>query len=361
MKILFDHLCFNQKYGGVSKYFVELIKRLPEEDVIQTIRYSNNEFLKELSIKKLYSFFPSIEFKGKARLESCIGKIYSAPSLLKNDFNIYHQTHYDPYAYRYLDKNVKTITTIHDMNFWTIPDFYPKNSRLMRNQLISAQKANHIITVSHNSKKDICKYWNIPADKISVIYHGINTEQYNSTPAYISPHPYILFVGSRNKYKNFEGLVKSFSILKKKYPDLKLYCAGMSASNQDMSLLKQFGISNSIMFFQASDQQLISLYKGAKVFVFPSFHEGFGLPILEAMAANCPVVLSNTSCFPEIAQEAGSYFNPYDVDEMTAVIDNVLCDVDYSLSLKEKGAKLVKDFSWDKCAQQHIKLYQSLL
>lgn len=361
MKILFDHLCFNQRFGGVPRYFVELIKRIPKDDVILTVRFSNNEYLKELSINNLHSFLSSVNFKGKARLEKGIGIFFSLPYLLRNDFNIYHQTHYDPYAFKYLGKKVKTVTTIHDMNYLAIPSYYTANKRKTKNQLISAKCANHIITVSNNSKNDICKYWNIPEDKISVIYHGIDTSKYANISAYESSSPYILFVGARNSYKNFEGIVNSFSLLKKKHHDLQLYCAGNQPTVQEKLFLKQAGVIDDVKFYQASDEQLISLYKGAKLFVFPSYYEGFGLPILEAMAANCPIALSNTSCFPEIAQEAGAYFNPYDVDNMTSVIDHVLSDKDYSFELKEKGNKLVKKFSWEKCAQQHMEVYESLL
>jgi glycosyltransferase involved in cell wall biosynthesis len=361
MKVLFDHLCFNQDYGGVSRYFVELIKRIPKEDIILTVKYSNNEYLIELPGKRLHSFFSNINFKGKARLIREFGKFFSIPFLLKNDFDIYHQTHYDPYAFKYLPDKVMKITTIHDMNFWTIPSYYKNNNSTMRNQIISAKKADHIITISNNSKNDICKYLNIPEEKISVIYHGINILQFNSIVPFELFKPYILFVGSRNKYKNFEGTIKSFSQLKKMHPDLQLYCAGNPASNQEINLLKSFDVLDSVMFFQASDKELIAFYKGAKVFVFPSFYEGFGIPILEAMASNCPVALSNTSCFPEIAQDAAAYFDPYNIDDITSTIDIILSDENYSSSLKKKGAKRVKDFSWDKSVKEHLKIYQSLL
>ena len=361
MKLLYDHLCFMQKFGGVPKYFVELIKRMPAKDVILTVRFSNNEYLKELSEGRISSFLSNYRFRGKARLESEIGKLFSIPVILNKDFDIYHQTHYDPYAFKYLPKKVKSVMTIHDMNFWAIPDYYAPNSRTMRNQINSAKKADHIITISNNSKNDICKYWNISEDKISVIYHGINNEQYDTMPAYTSSNPYILFVGSRNKYKNFEGILESYSRLKTKYPDLHLICAGDSSSNLDLALLDRFRIVDSVKFIQASNKQLISLYKGAKVFVFPSFYEGFGLPILESMAANCPIALSNTSCFPEIAQEAVAYFDPNDINDMTTVIENVICDEKYRSSLINKGARRVKDFSWNKSAEEHLKVYQTLL
>ncbi len=361
MKVLFDHLCFNQRHGGVPRYFVELIKRLPSNDVIMTVRFSNNEYLKEIDLGRLSSFLPGLTFRGKPRIENSIGKLFSIPALIKNNFDIYHQTHYDPYAYRYLNKNVKIVTTIHDMNYWTISGYYSANNRKKQNQLVSAIKADHIITVSENSKEDLCKHLNIPEKKVSVVYHGISTDQYNETDAYDSPDPYILFVGSRNEYKNFEGIIKSFARLKKKYPDLKLYCAGSPVRKPEIMILKELQLSDSVIFIQASNRQLISLYKGAKVFVFPSFYEGFGIPILEAMAANCPIALSNTSSFPEVAQDAGAYFNPHDVDHMTSVIDNLLNNEQYRRSLIEKGNKRIKEFSWDNCARRHLEIYNYLI
>jgi len=361
MKVLYDHTCFMQKFGGVPRYFVELIKRMPLEDVILTVRFSNNEYLKELSEAKIRSFLPNYDFRGKARLESEFGKLFSIPFILNRDYDIYHQTHYDPYAFKYLSKKVKSVMTIHDMNFWAIPNYYSPKSGTMQNQITSAKKVDHIITISNNSKNDICNFWNINEDKISVIYHGINLEDYISKSAYLSDSPYVLFVGSRNKYKNFEGMLESYSRLIMKYPDLQLFCAGNSASKSDTALLHKFRIVDSVKFIQASNQELISLYKGAKVFVFPSFYEGFGLPILEAMASNCPIALSRTSCFPEIAKDAVAYFDPNDVDEMTAVIDKILSDEIYCSSLIERGARRVKEFSWDTSAAEHVKLYQSLI
>ena len=361
MKILFDHLCFMQKFGGVPKYFVELIKRLPQEDVILTIHYSNNEHLKDLAIDRLHPFFPKLSFKGKPRIESEFGKLFSISQIIRNKFDIYHQTHYDPYAFNFLNRSVKKVTTIHDMNYWTIPEYYRRNSRLMRNQILSAQKADFIITISNNTKADISKYLNIPQDKIAVIPHGIDKNQYDHVEAYKSRNSYILYNGSRNKYKNFEGFIKSFAKLKIMHRDLLLFCAGQPAREHELRLLKYLEIENSVKFYQATDQQLISLYKGAKVFVFPSFYEGFGLPILEAMASNCPIALSNTSCFPEIAGDAGAYFNPYDTDEIARVIHNIIINEEFSNDLRKKGTNRIKNFSWEKSAQRHLEVYQSLL
>ncbi len=360
MKILYDHLCFNQRFGGVPRYYVELIKRLPKESVNLCLRFSNNEYLNELPSYTVKTFFAKYNFKGKPKLERLIGKIFSIPDLLKNDTNIYHQTHYDTYAYWFLNNRVKTVTTIHDMNYWVIPEFYPRVNRKKLNQLNSAQKAHRIITVSNNSKQDIKQYLSIPDEKISVIYHGIDRAEYNSIPDYYYSDFYILFVGSRNRYKNFDNLLLAFSLLKKSHPKLQLFCAGQRASQTELQRLNRLGIHHSVKFIEASDLQLKSLYKAARAFVFPSLYEGFGLPILEAMASNCPVVLSNTSCFPEIAQNAGIYFNPHDIENIKSVINTTISDENVRTHLIKNGQKRIEDFSWDKCAMQHWELYMSL-
>ena len=361
MKILYDHLCFWQKYGGVPRYFIEIMKCLPIENYICTAKISNNEYLKEIGIKS-YPFFSKIKFRGKSRIESEIGKLISIPLIVKGNYDIYHQTHYYPYAYKYLPKNVKAVTTIHDLNFYTIPEFYSVNSKTKEDMKISIEFADHIITISNNSKKDIIKYLGCPENKISVIYHGIDMEKFSQSYSMRGYDiPYILYVGARNKYKNFDGVIKAFSVLKDKYSDLKLYCAGISPNVSEIELLTTYNIKNDVFFFQCSDQDLIELYRHALLFVFPSYYEGFGLPILESMAAGCPVVLSNTSCFPEIAGNAGINFNPYDVDSMINAIDSVIINSDVRNQMIRAGKEHVKKFSWEKCAQEHIKVYNSLL
>ena len=362
MKVLFDHLCFWQKYGGVPRYFIELMKRMPKDSYLTTVKFSNNEYLAELPNIKYHSFLKGIQFIGKARLESEIGKIFSIPYLLNGNFNIYHQTHYDPYAFKYLSKKIAKVTTIHDMNYYAIPSYFSKNPRLKKQMEESLRHIDKIITISNNSKNDICNYLNIPEDKVTVIYHGVDVEKiHNINRNDIFNEPYILFVGARNKYKNFDRFIEAFILIKRQYPNLKLYCAGNMPSKSEMLYLVSKKIDKSIRFISASDTELILLYKHALVFVFPSLYEGFGLPLLEAMASNCPMAISNTSCFPEIALDAASYFCPTDVDSIVNAIMRVLSDDDFRLKIIEKGQSRVKNFSWEKSVEEHIKLYNSLL
>lgn len=361
MKILYDHLCFWQKYGGVPRYFIEIMKRISPENYVCTAKISNNEYLKEIGVETI-PFLPKVKFRGKSRIEAEVGKLISIPIIKKGNYDIYHQTHYDTYAYKYLPKNVRTVTTIHDLNFYAIPQFYSSKRVLKKHLETSVKLADHIITISNNSKKDLIKYLGCAEDKISVIYHGIDLGKFS--PSVSSPiigNPYILYVGARNKYKNFDSVIKAFSVLKIKYSDLKLYCAGIAPNSCEVDLLKKYNIKNDVLFFQSSDLQLIDLYRNAVLFVFPSYYEGFGLPILESMAAGCPVVLSNTSSFPEIAGNAGMYFNPYDIDSMIHAMESVILDLEIRNQMIHIGKERVKSFSWEESVAKHIAIYESLI
>lgn len=361
MKILYDHLCFWERYGGVSRYFVELIKRLPPENIKLLLKITNNEYINELSRYKTYKFLQQTNFKGKAKLISEIGKLISIPELIKGDFDIYHPTHYDCYGFKYLPKRVKTIATIHDLNYFKIPQFYRPNSRNKQNQEKIIHKVDHIITISKKTKEDLQELFGLSNDRISVIYHGIDNTWIKNAPIIPYNNPYFLFVGRRSAYKNFVNVLKAMKIISKSEKDLKLYCAGLPPSPQERNLINQLQLKNKIVFISATSDQLANLYKQALGFIFPSFYEGFGLPILEAMSAGCPTIISNASCFPEIASNASIYFNPNDHEELADRMINLLNNSDLRQKLIINGHERVSHFSWDKSAEEHLKVYKSIL
>lgn len=360
VRIAFDHQCFWERFGGVSKYFVELISRLPEEAVLMPRCFSDNEYMQAIPGIKCRSFLPGITFRGKTHLIREFGKIFSIPMLKFGKYDIYHPTHYDCYGLDIVPKHVKTVATIHDMNFFVISHLYSRMSSLAGFQKKMVDKADHIITVSNKSKQDMMEIWDIPDEKIDVIYHGINTDAIARLPRHKISEDYILFVGRRAEYKNFHGLLQALAILTGTYSDLKLYCAGPAFSQEETSLMQSLGVRERCRAFQATDSQLYDLYRNASAFVFPSFYEGFGLPILEAMACECPTLVSNTSCFPEIAGDAAAYFDPADAESIADRIRTVLDDSELRRSLVARGSEHVKKFSWDECARRHMDVYTRL-
>lgn len=356
MKILFDHQLFSyQRYGGASKYFCELLYHLPRNTWETTTLFSNNEYVKKLRLFDAVHF--PFYFKGQGRMMNVLNKPYSYFRLLQRKrYDVFHQTHFETYCLPVIG-NKPMVTTFHDINFSTIN----YNKTLVNLQKSSLKRADKIVAVSMNTKKDLMNYFDIDDKKITVIYHGIELTEKEYFPERRMPYQYILYVGNRYKNKNFDRFLRAFALLNQKYREIKLICTWLPFSQQELRMFHDFGIADDVFHISATETSMYQLYHDAEMFVYPSLYEGFGLPILEAMAAQCPVILSDASCFPEIAKDAGAYFDPHDVESMVGAMDKVLSDSAYRNELVEKGRVRVKDFSWEKCAEEHLNLYKSLL
>ncbi|RYF70976.1 MAG: glycosyltransferase family 1 protein, partial [Cytophagaceae bacterium] len=173
--------------------------------------------------------------------------------------------------------------------------------------------------------------------------------------------PYLLYVGKRGLYKNFDGFFRAIQPVLHRHPDLHLICAGGGAFNQaEQALFYASGLANRVHYRPANDTSLIALYRHARAFVFPSLNEGFGIPVLEAYSSGCPVVLSNRSSLPEVGGDAALYFDPEDDDSIADAVERVLTDNALHAALSQKGTERLRNFSCDKTAQQTLEVYKSL-
>ena len=353
MKVLFDHQIFNYVYGGASKYFVMLLNSLPKELWSTSTLFSSNEYVKDT---KLMRYIPKM-FKGQTVLMEWLNRPYTRSLLNRGNYDLFHQTNFGTYCLNDIGKK-PMVTTFHDSNLLTI-DPHP---HIVEQQRRSLNRANAIVCVSENTKRDLLLNFDVDEDKIHVIYHGIVVPNIDALPkTSIVNSPYILYVGRRSKYKNFTRLVKVFSRLKLEYVDMKLVCTAEPFSNEENAMFEQLHITNSIIHIAATEQMMNILYRDALFLVFPSLYEGFGMPILEAWSCNCAVALSDTSCFPEIADTAGLYFDPHSDDDMYIKLKQLIDDKALRLELIKRGRCRLKMFSWERCAQEHYKLYKSLL
>ncbi len=299
-----------------------------------------------------------MDFRGHGYLLHTLNKPYSLYRLRRRDYDVYHQTHFDPFGLKAIGSK-PMVTTFHDTNFSTIMP----NPRVERWQRKSLDRADAVVAISDNTRRDLLEIFDINPEKVTVIHHGIDLDP-NLKPSELPAlfdFPYILYVGSRAKNKNFDSLAKAFAIYTHRFPEVRLVCTWHPFSEQEKAMLRQEGIEDKVLQFSASEEQMKSLYAHALFYVFPSLYEGFGMPILEAMAMGCPVVLANASCVPEIAAEAGEYFDPNGIGDMADAMSRVTESDDLRESLRQKGAVRVADFSWDKCARKHIEVYKSLL
>jgi glycosyltransferase involved in cell wall biosynthesis len=172
---------------------------------------------------------------------------------------------------------------------------------------------------------------------------------------------YILYVGERKGYKNFFPWLSAIRGLLVLDPTLKIVCTGSSFSTAEREMLQKWGVANSIVHIAANDAEMASLYRHALCFVFPSLYEGFGIPILEAFSNNCPVCLSNASCFPEVAGDAAMYFEPQNAQSMYDTLKEVISSATLREELRTRGAERIKEFSLQKMVRQTCDVYRKVL
>lgn len=362
MNILFDHQIFSyQKYGGISRYFYELMKHFPPEiDFKNSTLLSYNHYISQDNIVPSINFLPNLNIRGKARITNPTNKLSSILRLKKGNFDIFHPTYYDPYFSKYIQKK-PFVLTIHDMTHERHPEFFNpiEKTQIWKKEL--AKKASHIITVSNNTKNDLIELYGIPERKITTVYHGFNFIKTNDKIKLTLPKDFLLYVGDRVKYKNFDRFIAAYANLQKDFPDLAIITVGGGAFNQkEIALFNKLKINNKVSHVNANDSELRYLYNNASLFVFPSIYEGFGIPILESFSCNCPAALSHNSCFPEIAGDAAEYFNPYETEAIEASIKKVLTNESYKLKLIKLGQIRLKEFSWTKAAKETAEIYHEL-
>lgn len=244
------------------------------------------------------------------------------------------------------------------------------------------RKARRIISVSNFTKQDILNKFTIEPSKLIVTYEGVpnlrgdksrelsDREEMSILRKYKIKKPFILYVGNAYPHKNLEFLLGSFVSLLADYPKLKLLMVGredyfykrLKKQAQKM-LLYNYSKDKSTVLFPGyiPDSELAVIYKKSLLYVFPSLYEGFGLPPLEAMLFSCPVLSSNQASLPEILGEAASYFDPYNQDDFLSKIRILIDKDDLRESLKAKGLKHIKNFSWSDCAYKTLDVYRQAL
>ncbi len=284
---------------------------------------------------------------------------------MKKDIDVFFSpAHYAP---RFCP--VPTVITIHDLSYIYFPgDFLKKDLYQLRNWTqYSIHKAKKIIAVSKTTKNDIMKAYQIPEERIGIVYNGYEKElKIKSLESRIkidTKNPYILYVGTLQPRKNIVTLIQAFAKIRESFPEFRLIIAGKKGwlFESIFDLVSELGLNNEIYFSDyVTDQQLAFLYKNAFCFVLPSLYEGFGIPILEAMSFGCPVISSFTSSLPEVGGDACLYFDPQSVDDLGEKIKQIKTDRKLREELIQKGKRRVKEFSWKKCGEQTLKLLKNI-
>lgn len=368
MRIGIDCRMYSSRFTGIGRYVFELTENIFELD-------KRNEYVLFMNDPEFSLFQPHQNVQkvlARAPHYSLAEQTVFLKTLLKMRLDLMHFTHFNaPVFYK-----KPLIVTIHDLTL----SFFPgkkMNSpfhRAMYELTLKSgvKKAKKVITVSHNTQNDIQKLLKVPSEKLVVIYEGVNKkfqplhgtqEIFKVKNMYHLDKPYILYTGVWRTHKNLPNLLEAFALLKSRYGfdgylvitgrKDPVYAPEILKKTADLHLQKHVVFTDSV-----PEDDLVPLYNGAMLYVFPSFYEGFGLSPLEAMQCGVPVAASKTSCIPEICGEQNAaFFDPYDIQDMAQKLYQVLYDESLRKDLIQKGLQHVQKFSWRKMAEETLKVY----
>ncbi len=370
MRIGIDARVMSLKAGGIGRYTLEMAKSMAAQtkandhefilypgkdtDILElpdNWKYSKRKLTSRGILRSLFYSY----IAGKDRLDAFYSADYLGPVL---------------------PMPCKTVITIHDL----IPIVYPSitrfQHRLVGNYLLphAMRNASAIISVSTATKKDILKYTSVPENKIKVIYEGKNASFYpraqddratREVRSYygIGRDQYFLSLGVSDSKKNIKKIIKAFSeAIKRLESRCILVLAGSTGQNNSTleHLINELHIQDKILFTGfVQDEHLPLLMSGARAFCFPSLYEGFGLPVLEAMACGCPVITSNISSLPEVAGNAALLVDPANVEQLSQAMERLLKDDELYNDLRARGISQSERFSWEHAAAELLELLVS--
>jgi len=358
----------NNNGSGIKTYSYYLIKKLNEIENLDIclIGYENDTTFPSLNkilisnpfsfISKLYLWHPYLTLKLNSK---------------KYNLDIVHSLNTGPSFFK-LNKQ-KYVITVHDLIPLVFPQTRPYRVFLIYKYLLprTLRKADKIIAVSNSTKSDLIKFFNLPSEKIEVIYEAaderfkvlIDDDVRDIKQKYNLTFPFILYVSGLAPHKNLITLIKAFHKVKPKGIDHKLVITGKKRwkYKEIFDSIDALHLQDDVIFTgYVPDEDLPGLYNAADLFVYPSLYEGFGLPPLEAMACGCPVIVSNTSSLSEVVGDSGILFDPYDVEELADCILNVLKNIKFKEKMIKKGLSRAKLFSWEKCTKSTLCVYEEV-
>ena len=367
MKIGLNAVCLDEKNSGLTEHFLNLVENILKLDSVNeyTVYFSRDyDFSK-------YEFFKKAECirtplpAYNTLMRSAIGKFYWRKRTKKDGINIFH-TSYFPVPGGLESKLIVTIHDLRHMRRTTTSKLRYYYSRCILPGMM--RRVEKIITVSDFVKGEIVDLLGVPGEEVEAIHNSYNPKfrkiedreglevkrRELSLPAH-----YILTVSRMEPRKNLEGLIRAFRLLRsRKNIEHRLVIVGVNGS--DVAQSGGLDEDEVVLMGYVSPCDLPSVYNLADLFVFPSYYEGFGIPVLEAMACGTPVVSSNTSAMPEVAGDAGVLFSPYSEEEIAEAIFRVLSDESLRQQMIVKGLERVKNFSWERSARETIRVYEEV-
>lgn len=369
MNLLYDHSIFRlQRYGGISRYFYELITRLSARGDVginlfegfHVNEYGLSDYKDNFAMYKGYKI-PEIQYIGYTF--EIINRILFNKIYAKLDFDIYHPTYYRKDLHEF--QKAPIVLTVYDMIHELYREHFWNSKWVIESKKNSIKSADIIICISENTKKDLIRIYGVPEKKVKVVYLANSLKPSNIIPLgelkskYNIKKPYLLYVGDRRAHKNFRFLLEVYAAHFSNSFDLVCF-GGNGFDRNELNIVNKFSLFKNVIHVEGKDNLLASLYKNAFCFVYPSLYEGFGIPLLEAMAMGCPIIASKTSSIPEVLGDAGMLFDPFSGESLVDAVESLKSDSKRN-NLIELGLKREKEFGWDKMVHETLNIYKSIM
>lgn len=367
MRIAYDHQIFGwQEYGGISRYFYELASEMAttcRQETTIIAPFHVNRYLAtapaELQVRGVAS--PYLPKSG--RFYRMLNALIAAPLLRRFRPDIVHETYYANTGLA--PRGARTVLTVFDMIHERFKASISAFDPVSREKIQAVKRADHVICISEQTRRDLLDLIDIDPARTSVVYLGFSlTDAAAGTPGNIlTQRRFLLYVGKRGGYKNFERLLKAYAASPQLRAECDLVCfGGGSLNSAERDLMRRLRLpTESVRQVPGDDALLQAYYRAALAFVFPSLYEGFGLPPLEAMSFDCPVICSGVSSIPEVVGDAAATFDPYDTEAMRSAVERVVGDEELRRSLILRGRQRIEIFSWTRCAHETLDVYRKVL
>jgi glycosyltransferase involved in cell wall biosynthesis len=360
MKIAFDNQIFGlQRSGGISRYFVELANAIKEIEIDLDIRIISpihfNRYLNQRKEDKNIYIPRSTEKlnfnKNIRNISTALARLY----LNVFDPDLIHETFYSP-TDLWQNKYPRVITV-----FDLIREKQGVSNTRLINKRTSIERAEKIICISESTQNDLLKFYDVNPSNVSVIHLGVRREFFDSLNNK-ERKKQILFVGQRADYKNFPLLLEAFAKFSQDLTEYRLVCFGGGEFTRDeFNKIVNLGLEDKVTQFGGDDVLLRRTYNESEIFVSTSLDEGFGLPILEALASRVKVVCSDISVYREIGANVVEYFDPFDAESLANTLSRTIENSIHDSKVLEDGVERSRRFTWESCALKTLKVYDSVI
>ena len=365
LSIAFDHQIFDlQRYGGVSRYFVEIAKELALVPSCRVAIYAPlhiNEYLRAVRPPVQSTALYVGGIPKSRRLAHGLNSMLMTPMLAYRKPDIVHRTYYA--AGQPVVKGARSVITVYDLIHERMGSGMAHDTPA-RHKRAAIAAADHAICISESTRSDLIELFDVSPEKTSVVHLGFSlmTSQGGAVVS-LPARDFSLYVGLRGNYKNFQGLLDAYAASTRLRDRFDIVCFGGApfSADEQRAIAATGARAGAVMQLGGADSVLQQCYQRAAMFVYPSLYEGFGIPPLEAMSFGCPVLCCPVASMPEVVGDAAAFFEPGNVDALVAAIERVSSDSTYRTELVSRGTERLAHFSWQQCAEETLQVYRSLL